>query len=261
MTPTEAPGLPGGMALLTAFVIASQAVIFTYDGWTGAIYFGEEMKDPGRSIPRATMGGVLLVMALYLLLNLAFLRAIPIGTMAGDPFVAATAATTVFGSRGDVVIRVLMIVSLLAAVNANQLIASRVPLAMGRSGLLPSAATRVNLGGTPTIALATGTGLALLLIATNTFDTILALLAFFFVANYVLSFSSVFVLRRREPDTPRPFRAIGYPWTTGLALAGSVAFLGAAIVGDPGNSIRSLLLLAVSVPVFLLIRVRSSSEG
>ena len=258
--PVAAAPLSSGLALLTAFVIAFQAVIFTYDGWTGAIYFGEEMKDPGRSIPRATIGGVLVVIALYLALNLAFLRAVAIGDMAGDPFVAATAATVVFGAHGDTVIRLLMIVSLLAAVSANVLIASRVPLAMARDRLLPSIATRVNEGGTPTTALFLGTGLALLLIATNTFDTILALLAFFFVANYALSFASVFVLRRREPGTPRPFRVIGYPWTTGLALAGSIAFLVAALIGDPGNSLRSLLLLAASVPVFLLTRGRESSE-
>ena len=179
--------------------------------------------------------------------------------MAGDPFVAASAAAVVFGSQGDTIIRILMIVSLLAAVNANQLIASRVPLAMGRDRLLPVAATRVNVGGTPTTSLFAGTGVVLLLVATNSFDTLLALLAFFFVANYVLSFASVFVLRRREPSTPRPFRAIGYPWTTGIALIGSIAFLVASIVGDPSNSSRALLLLAASVPVFLLVRGRGSS--
>jgi len=261
VAPAPAARLPTGLALLSAFVIAFQAVIFTYDGWTGAIYFGEEMKEPGRSIPRATIGGVLLVLALYLALNLAFLRAIPIDRMAGDPFVAAAAATAVFGPQGDTIIRVLMIVSMIAAVNANQLIASRVPLAMARDRLLPSAATRVNEGGTPTTALFLGTGLALLLIATNTFDTILALLAFFFVANYALSFTSVFVLRRREPGTPRPYRVIGYPWTTGFALSGSVAFLVASIVGDRGNSMRSLLLLAASVPVFLVIRSLGSRKA
>ncbi|HYO46728.1 MAG TPA: APC family permease [Gemmatimonadota bacterium] len=261
VAPAPAGRLPSGLALLSAFVIAFQAVIFTYDGWTGAIYFGEEMKEPGRSIPRATIGGVLLVMALYLALNLAFLHAIPIARMAGDPFVAATAAASVFGPRGDTIIRIIMIVSMIAAVNANQLIASRVPLAMARDRLLPSAATRVNEGGTPTTALLLGTGLMLLLIATNTFNTILALLAFFFVASYSLSFTSVFVLRRREPDTPRPYRVIGYPWTTGIALLGSIAFLVASIVGDPGNSVRSLLLLAASVPVFLVIRSLGSREA
>jgi APA family basic amino acid/polyamine antiporter len=79
---------------------------------------------------------------------------------------------------------------------------------------------------------------------------VLALLAFFFVANYTMSLVSVFVLRRTEPDTPRPYRAIGYPWTTGLALAGSLAFLVGQVVGDTRNSLWSLGLLAVSYPVF-----------
>jgi APA family basic amino acid/polyamine antiporter len=82
---------------------------------------------------------------------------------------------------------------------------------------------------------------------------VLALLAFFFVLNYLLSFTSVFVLRRREPEAPRPYRAWGYPWTTGLALAGSAAFLAASVAGDTRNSLRSLALLAASYPAFLLV--------
>jgi len=260
--PLDAPppaDVPSGLGLLAAFVIGFQAVVYTYDGWTGVIYFGEEVKDPGRDIPRAMLGGVLLVLGIYLALNLAFLRVVPIGLMANDPFVAGTAATAVFGPAGDTVIRVLMIVSLLAGVNACQLMASRVPLAMSRDGLLPARMTRVNPGGTPTSALLLSTAVALLMIATNTFETVLALLAFFFVANYALSFASVFVLRRREPDTPRPWRAWGFPWTTGIAFIGSIAFLVAALVSDRANSIRALLLLGASLPVFLLVRRSSRS--
>jgi basic amino acid/polyamine antiporter, APA family len=146
-----------------------------------------------------------------------------------------------------------MIISLIAAVNALQLMASRIPYAMGRDGLLPARLTRVNPGGTPVTALFTGTAIALAFIATNTFDTVLALLAFFFVANYALSFASVFVLRRREPDVPRPFRVPGYPWVPGIALLGSVAFLVAAVLGDRANSVRALALLALSLPVYLLV--------
>ena len=242
-----------GAGLFTAIVLSLQAAIYTFDGWTGAIYFGEEIKDPGRDIPRATIGGVLVVLLIYLSLNVAFLRAVPIERMAGDPFVAGTAAAAVFGPRGDTIIRVLMIVSLMAAVNACHLMASRVPVAMSRDGLAPGAG-RVNEGGTPTAALAASTLVALAFIATNTIDTVLSLLAFFFVANYALSFTSVFVLRRTEPDTPRPYRVLGYPWTTGIALAGSVAFLVSAFVGDRANTVRALLLLAASVPVFLFLR-------
>jgi APA family basic amino acid/polyamine antiporter len=254
VAPGAALPLAGGTAFLTAVVIAFQSAIYTYDGWTGAIYFGEEVKNPGRDIPRATIGGVLLVLLIYLSLNIAFLHTIPIERMAGDPFVAGTAAAAVFGPRGDPVIRVLMILSMLAAVNALQLMASRVPLAMSRDGLLPAVAAGVNRGGTPVPALLLGTAVTVLYIVTNTFQTVLSLLAFFFVANYALSFSSVFVLRRTEPDTPRPYRVFGYPWTTGVALVGSVAFLVASFVGDPANTLRAVLLLAVSLPVFLLVR-------
>ncbi len=252
--------LPGGVGLLSAVVVALQAAIFTFDGWTGAIYFGEEMKNPGRDIPRATIGGVLLVLLIYLALNVAFLSVVPIQRMAGDPFVAGTAAAAVFGPLGDTIIRLLMILSLLAAVNACQLMASRIPVAMSLDGLAPGG-SRVNRGGTPSSALLVGAVVAVLFIVTNTFDTVLSLLAFFFVANYALSFTSVFMLRRREPDTLRPYRVIGYPWTTAVALAGSIAFLVAAFFGDRENSLRALLLLAASLPVFLVLRRLGSVSG
>jgi APA family basic amino acid/polyamine antiporter len=79
-------------------------------------------------------------------------------------------------------------------------------------------------------------------------------LAFFFVANYILSFISLFVLRRREPDKPRPYRAWGYPFTTALALIGSLLFLAGAVLADTANSLYALLLLAVSYPVFRLMK-------
>lgn len=246
--------LPGGMLLVAAIVLALQSAIFTYDGWTGPLFFGEEVRDPGRDVPRAMIGGVALVLFIYLALNVAFLRVIPIAEMAGDPFVAATAAARIFGPAGDTVIRLLMIVSLIAAVNALQLMASRVPFAMSRDGLFPDVLHKVNAGGTPVPSLLLGTGVALAFIATNTFDTALALLAFFFVANYALCFVAVFVMRVREPATPRPFRIPGYPWVPALALAGSLAFLVAALFGDRANSVRALALLGASLPVYLAVR-------
>lgn len=254
-----AAALPEGTALLVALVLSLQAAIYTYDGWTGPVYFGEEVRDPGRNLPRTMIGGLLLVMAIYLLLNLAFLRVVPIAEMANDPFVAATVAKRLLGDTGDTVLRVLMIVSLLASVNANTMMASRVPYALARDGLFPKLFERVNLGGTPVAALFVGAAIALLFIATNTFDTVLALLAFFFVANYALSFVSLFVLRRREPDTPRPFRVPLYPLVPAIALLGSLAFIAAAFYGDTRNSLMALGLVAVSWPVYWLLR-RSGSN-
>lgn len=260
----EAPGTPavpavpvvaaGGATLFAAVILALQSAIFTYDGWTGPVYFGEEVRDPGRNLPRSMIGGLLIVLAIYLLLNAAFLSIVPIAEMAGDKFVAATVATRLFGANGDTGLRILMIVSLLAAVNACMLMASRVPYALSRDKLFPAAFQNVSAGGTPLPALLTGSVLSLIFIATNSFNTVLALLSFFFVANYALTFTSLFALRHREPDAPRPFRVPLYPLVPGLALLGSLAFLAAAIHSDTRNSLMALALVAISWPVYWVLR-------
>jgi len=251
-----AGALPSGVALVTAVVMALQAVIYTYDGWTGPLYFGEEVRNPGRGIPRSMVLGVLLVILIYVLVNLAFVRVLGIGRMAGDPFVAATVGKALFGARGDLVIRLLVLLSILSGMNACILMAPRIMLAMSRDRLLPAAFETVNAGGTPTVAHWTGIGVAAGFIVSGTFNTVLALCAFFFVANYLMSFLSVFALRRSEPDTPRPFRVPGYPFTTGLAVLGSVAFLAGSVVSDWGNSWKSMLLLALSYPVYRVVVAR-----
>jgi len=245
--------LPAGMALVTAIVMALQAVIFTYDGWTGPVYFGEEVQNPGRGIPRAMVLGVLLVILIYVLVNLALVRVLGIAQMAGDPFVAASAGKALFGDRGDLVIRSLVLLSILSGINACLLMAPRVVLAMSRDRLLPAGFETVNPGGTPTVGHWASVGVAVGFIVSGTFNTVLALCAFFFVASYTLSFLSVFALRRKEPDTPRPYRVPGFPFTTGLVLLASVAFLVGSVVTDWGNSWKSLLLLVLSYPAYRLI--------
>jgi APA family basic amino acid/polyamine antiporter len=245
--------LPAGMAMVTAIVLALQAVIYTFDGWTGPLYFGEEVQDPGRGIPRAMAFGVVLVLLIYVLVNVAFVRVVGIEVMAGDPFVAATAGKVLFGERGDLVIRSLVLLSILSGMNACLLMAPRVVLAMSRDRLLPGGFESVNPGGTPTVGHWSSVGVALAFIVSGTFNTVLALCAFFFVASYTLSFLSVFALRQREPDTPRPYRVPGYPYTTGLALLASVAFLTGSVITDWSNSWKSLLLLVLSYPVYRLI--------
>jgi basic amino acid/polyamine antiporter, APA family len=251
-----AAALPSGVALVTAIVMALQAVIYTYDGWTGPLYFGEETRDSGRGVPRSMVLGVLLVVLIYVLVNVAFVRVLGIGRMAGDPFVAASAGNALFGARGDLVIRLLVLVSILSGMNACALMSPRVMLAMSRDRLLPAAFETVNAGGTPTVAHWTGIGVAAGFIVSGTVNTVLALCAFFFVVNYLLSFLSVFALRRKEPDTPRPWRVPGYPFTTGLALLGSVAFLAGSVVSDWNNSWKSMLLLALSYPVYRVVLAR-----
>jgi APA family basic amino acid/polyamine antiporter len=246
---------PAGMALVAAFVLSLQGVIYTYDGWSATSYFCEEVENPGRDIPRSMIGGVLSVIAIYLLVNLALLAVLPMSELAGQTFAAGAVAGVIFGAWGDPVFRILTIVSLLSALNSNHLMASRVLFAMSRDGLVTSRAATVNEGGTPTMALLASTVVSLVfVIFGRTFDKVITVLAFFFVANYALSFTSVFVLRRREPDKPRPYRAWGYPWTTTLALLGSIAFLIGAIVSDTDNSLVALVVLVASYPAYRVMR-------
>lgn len=245
--------IPTGLGFAAAIVLALQAVIYTYDGWTGPLYFLEEVTDPGRQIPRAMLTGVLTVIVIYLLLNIGILKVLGIAQMAGDPFVAATAGKALFGEKGDLVIRLLVLLSIAGGINACLMMAPRVMLAMSRDRLVPHHFEIVNAGGTPSVAHWASVGVALAMILTGRVDTVLALCAFFFVANYSLSFLSVFALRRTEPDTPRPYRVPLHPWTTGFVLLVSVAFLAGSILSDWGNSRQSLILLGLSLPVYLLI--------
>ncbi|MDQ6653183.1 MAG: APC family permease [Acidobacteriota bacterium] len=256
LAPTATRDAPAGFALLVALVLSLQSVIYTYDGWNGVVYFSEEITHPGRDIPRSMFGGVLLVIVIYLLVNLALLYVLPISKIAGQDFAAGMAAQVIFGRHGDTVFRSLTILSMLSAINAYHLMATRVLFAISRDGLFAKQAATVNKGGTPTVALFTSAAIALLFIVFGqTFDKVITVLAFFFVANYTLSFISVFVLRRREPKKDRPYRAWGYPWTTALALLGSVLFLAGAIASDTRNSIYAMALLAVSYPLFRLMKL------
>jgi len=240
---------------LTAAVLALQGVIYTYDGWYSTVYFGEEVRDASRNIPRAMVGSVLLVILVYLLFNAALLYVLPFERLAGEPLAAGAAAEVIFGPSGATVIGVLAIVSLLASVNGNTMTAPRVVYAMSRDALFWRAASRVNRGGTPTVSLALSTAAAVLLIVFGgAIQRALAALAFFFVTNLALVFVSVFVLRWREPDVERPYRAWGYPLTTALALACSVAFLAGAVWGDTANSLFALGLIALSLPAYLALR-------
>ena len=251
----EAPlSAPHGYALFGALIIALQGVLYTYDGWYGVIYFGEEVRNPNRDVVRSMFGGVLLVIAIYVVVNLAYIHVLPMSKLAGEPLAAGAVARAIFGTYGDTTIRVLAILSLLSTINAYTLTAPRILYAMSCDELFHHRASRVNKGGTPTITLLFSTIAATLFILSGTFNTVLAALAFFFVANYSMGYISVIVLRRREPELPRPYRAWGYPWTTLIVLLGSIAFLIGAVITDKQNSLWALGILAASYPLYLIVR-------
>jgi APA family basic amino acid/polyamine antiporter len=251
------PSMPTGWSLVVAIMLSLQAVLYTIDGWNGVIYFGEEVQDLGRSVPRAIFGSVFSIVAIYLFLNAAALYVLPISAIAGNTFALGSAAQLVFGEYGDTIIRSTMVVSLLSCINAVQLFCSRILYAMAADGLFIKQASRVNAGGTPVLALWLST-LAGVLFVMGSFERVIAMLSFFFVANYTLSYVSLFILRKKEPGLPRPYRAWGYPWTTGIALAGSILFLVGSIITDQQNAPYAVVLLALSYPVFRIIRRKNA---
>ena len=249
---------PQGFALFAAIIIALQSVLYTYDGWYGVIYFGEEVRNPKRDVLGSMFGGVVAVIAIYVLVNVAVLRLLPMSQLAHENLAVGAASEVVFGAYGGIAIRVLAIFSLLSTVNAYTLTAPRIIYAMSCDRLLPRAVARVNKGGTPTITLLISTVAAVLFIRWG-FQSVLDALAFFFVANYAMGYLSVFVLRRKEPDLPRPYRVWGYPWTTAIVLLGSLAFLCGAVATDlvsgTRDSLHALEILLLSIPLYFVLRV------
>jgi APA family basic amino acid/polyamine antiporter len=261
--------VPSGLPLLVALVMAAQAVIYTYDGWYGAIYFGEELRDPGKDAPKSTLWGVVSLMVIYVLVNLALVHALPMGSIANDKLVLGTAAATIFGHWTITIISLLMIVSMLSGINAYHLMASRITFAMSKDALLPPVVARVNRGGTPTTSLflsvAGSVGLTLLPLLRvgekKPFEDVLSVVTFFFVTDYLFAYIAMFALRWKQPQAARPYRAWGYPWTTALALIGSVAFVAGALVSDTRNSFYALLVLAMSYPLYLAFRFFGGRAG
>ncbi len=251
--------VPVGAALVTSLLLGMQATIYTYDGWDGAIYFGNEIKNPGYLIPRAIFASLASLFVIYLLINAAVLYVLPMNQIAGNDFSLGLAAERVFGRYGDTVFRSIMVMALFSSVNALHLMGARVLYAMSRDRLFFPQVARINQGGTPTVALFLS-ALVGVVFAIGKFERVIAMLAFFFVTNYMLSFISLFVLRAREPHAQHPYRAWGYPWTTALALLGSIAFLIEAVREDRANSVLTLIALALSYPVYRALKMVSHRQ-
>jgi len=252
--PVSAPFgvIPSGWPFVLSFVLVLQAVIFTFDGWYSSLYFGDEIKNPGREMPRSMLSGVLLLSAIYLLTNSALFHVLGIAGVAKEDLPVAALGASIFGEFGNTAVRALMVLALAALANASFLSATRVLYAMSRDGWGARGLARVNAGGTPSIALLLTTCATMIFLLSGSFDRVIAVTTFFFVARYALSYLAVFRLRKSEPDAPRPYRAWGYPWTTGAAVAGSVGFLVGVIASDTRNSAYSLLVLVASYPVYRL---------
>jgi APA family basic amino acid/polyamine antiporter len=255
---TSAASLPiASIAMVFAMVPALRAVLTAYDGWYAPIYMAEENANPSRSLPRAIIGGTLLVVALYLLVNVGLLRVLPLNVLAASNLPAAEAARIILPHGGSEIVTVISILVVLSLLNTNLLMAPRVLFSIGRDGLFTEKATVVSKGGTPRVALALTSVFAVAIILSGSFEQIIALFAVLFLLYYVSAFLAVFVLRHRAPTVQRPYKALGYPLTTAIVFLGSLAFLVAAIAEDPRSGLIAVIFLACCAPAYVwMARVR-----
>ncbi len=249
-----APGISAGMPLFIAWIVVLQAVIFTFDGWNAAFFFGDEIINPGLELPRSLINGVLLLSAIYVFTNAALLYALGISRLAHENLPIAALGEMIVGARGPVIVRAFMTITLVSLIHATTLCASRILYAINRDGWGSIRLAYVNRGGTPATALFLSALVSLAFVVSGSFDRVLAVTSFVLVSKYLLLCLSVFVLRRREPSTPRPYRAFGYPYTTAVAVLGSLAFLFGSIAADKRNSLYGCLVIVASYPVYRLAR-------
>ncbi|MDQ6707716.1 MAG: amino acid permease [Acidobacteriota bacterium] len=239
---------------LGSIMIAFRTVVVAYDGWYSAIYFSEEDRNPGRNLPRSMIGGVLIVIAIYILVNLSFLRVLSMQQLAASKLPARDVANLLFGVHGGQVITILSALIGLALMNACLLSATRILFAMSRDGLFWPRAAIVSAGGTPRLALLISVGLSVALALSGTFEKLLAMAGCFYVVLHCSSFLSLFVLRRSEPLTSRPFRVWSYPYVPLFVLMVGIGSLIGSVLSDPVNGLTALILLALSYPAYLLTR-------
>jgi APA family basic amino acid/polyamine antiporter len=254
---TIRPLAEGGVWL--GVLAALQSVFYTYDGWHTAAYFTEEDVDPGRNLPRSMISGVLLIIGIYILVNLALLYVLPVSAMAGSKLPAADAVQVLFGAGSAQVVTFLLMISIMGIINAQIMFNPRVIFAMGRDGLFFRFVTRVNKGGTPINATLLTAATSILMILTNTYGKLSDIATFFFVLCYASGFAALIRLRQTEPELPRVVRAWGYPFSTWTLLIVSVLFLLGVIIGDFSSSLYALGFIAVSYPIYLLIRPKTAN--
>jgi len=247
---------------LSGLLAALQAVVITFGGWQSALYFTEEDRDPVRNLPRAMIGGVIAVIIIYLLVNIALLVLLPVPELAAAKLPAASAAQVIAGTSGRQIITVLAIVSLLPMLNAIMMIGTRILFALGRDRLLWSRTATVNAGGTPGVATLVTTLVAILLIATGTFQRLIGMTTYLLAINYAICCVALVALRRREPMTARPFRAWGYPWSAVIVVAGALGIMGVGVFEDTLNASTAMGLLAVGLLGYATSRlVRRTATG
>lgn len=257
-----------GPVAATGWLFALIPVMFTYSGWNAASYMAEEIRDPGRNVPLALGLGTVAVIAIYLLLNALFLYVMPVGELAAvRGSVLDVIAEKLLGVQAGNIMGVVSIISLAAGINAWTFAGPRVYYAMARDGVFFPAAARVHSRfKTPAASIVAQALWATLLILTGSLDKLTTYVGFAITLFAGVAVAALFVLRAREPNAPRPFRAWGYPVAPAIFTLASVLIVSNALWADLitpimrdqpwGPSAAGLLVIGLGLPVYFLLRGR-----
>lgn len=245
------PATPAPPLTFVAAVVAIRLIYGTYGGYGALFYLGEEIEAPGRTIARATLLGIVGVGLVYVGVNAALLHVLPIATLGTSTLPVADAIGTVAGPTGERLTTGLALVAVLTLLNINLMFTPRTLYAFAVTGALPGVFARVTQGGAPWVAVLGTCAAAALLASSGAYLTIVAIYAPLSVVPIIAVALAALKLRTAEPGLARPWRMPWFPMPALLAILINLALLVAFFVEDPANSLWSLALLAVGLPLLL----------
>ena len=246
-------------ALLSGVGLATVGVLWAYEGWQYVTFSAGETVDPQRTFPRGIVAGTALVVAVYLLANLAYVAALGAEGVAHSERVAADAVGAVLGGAAAKAIAAVILVSMFSAANGITLTAPRMYYAMGRDGVFFARLGDVHPRfGTPALAIVASSVWAAVLALSGTFEQLLTYVVFVGWIFYALGALAIFAYRRRAPDMPRPFRTPGYPVTPVLFVLAAAAIVGNTVATQPRRAAVGLGIVLAGVPVFYAWRARAA---
>ena len=260
-SPSNLTQSTGGDVTLTGWMFAMIPVMFTYSGWNAASYMAEEIRDPGRNVPKALILGTVGVIVIYLLINVLYLFVIPIGELAATQgSVLDVVADRLLGQRAGNIMAVVALVSLAAGINAWTFAGPRVYFAMARDGVFFKSAARVHPKyKTPAASIIAQAAFSILLVLTGSLDSIANYVGFAITLFAGTAVAAVFVLRAKEPNAPRPYRAWGYPITPAIFVIVSAAIVLNAFYTDPRVTVTGALVILAGIPLYLYFKKTQSA--
>jgi amino acid transporter len=249
-----AAAMPAGVPLSptwSGFGLALVAALWAYNGWQDGTLVAGEVRNPGRSLPVALIGGALVVTVLYLGANLAYLHVLPVGAIAASPLVASDVAVRLVGSASAALIAALVAVSTFGTVNENTMVFPRVFFAMAGDGLFFRTIAAVHPRyGTPHTAIVLSAGLSVLYVALRSFEELVESVILGYIPFWALAVAAVIVFRRTQPALQRPYRAVGYPVLPLLFVLAMLALALNSLRLHPATAGPTLGALLAGVPVY-----------